>query len=518
MTHETTLSSVVDPVVFAEWFGMLTPSARNEFKAQLAQWDARPDQLSSKSALFTRFQRAYQHDPTFYDACREHFKAIAELEPSLSLLSEETLSEAEKESYSELLFFKPLLKPLNFIPLFMQLWAAIRVYILPGMAIMFPILTLLAPYILLKFMFKHPITFKSYMGILNSMIAGNVQAVLQGGGEDAQGGGLSPVAVVKQMVVVLVTLVQGIVQPYWSYQHLSRVDDLLITHGESVMALCEHYQAIESLLSDHGITPLQCALPPLPSARVAAAQAILHAPYVRLTLQRVGQLEVIMTLAHHPDMHPVRWVQSATPVFRICDTYDFQVGSATRHTASVSLDASHGAHALLTGPNKGGKSTVLRALSISALLAHTYGCSIGHLTATPFSQMFVCLKPDDLPGSKSRFEREIEFTAATLQCTTRPILVFIDELYHSTNPPDALRSCEIYSSKLWPMKNVISVISTHLFEWVEHAPKTIQRMCCPATIHADTREIQFSYTLTSGICTVSSVDTLLRKNGLSVSL
>ena len=165
----------------------------------------------------------------------------------------------------------------------------------------------------------------------------------------------------------------------------------------------------------------------------------------------------------------------------------------------------------LTGPNKGGKSTVLRALSSSALLAHTYGCSIGRTKMTPFKKMYVCLKPDDLPGSKSRFEREIEFTARTLK-ECGPILIFIDELYHSTNPSDALRSCEIYCDQLWKKSDRISVISTHLFELVEKAPPTIQRLCCPATVNKG--EVTFMYYMTEGICKVSSVDTLLKMNGL----
>jgi DNA mismatch repair ATPase MutS len=126
------------------------------------------------------------------------------------------------------------------------------------------------------------------------------------------------------------------------------------------------------------------------------------------------------------------------------------------------------------------------------------------------------LKPDDLPGSKSRFEREIEFTAQTLKrSASGPALIFIDELYHSTNPPDALRSCEIYSDALWNMTDRVSVISTHLFEWVAAAPAHVQRLCCPADHCPSTGEIRFHYTLQSGVCTVSSVDTLLQKNGLA---
>ena len=126
--------------------------------------------------------------------------------------------------------------------------------------------------------------------------------------------------------------------------------------------------------------------------------------------------------------------------------------------------------------------------------------------------MFVCLKPDDLPGSKSRFEREIEFTAKTLE-QQKPVLVFIDELYHSTNPPDALRSCNIYCDPLWKKENIVSVISTHLFELVEKANDSIQRLCCSASID-EKGDIHFDYTLSNGICKVSSVDELLKRNGL----
>jgi DNA mismatch repair ATPase MutS len=132
---------------------------------------------------------------------------------------------------------------------------------------------------------------------------------------------------------------------------------------------------------------------------------------------------------------------------------------------------------------------------------------------TPFDKLFVCLKPDDLPGSKSRFEREIEFTANTLTHGNQRLLILIDELYHSTNPPDALRSCEIYCKQLWKKDQIVSVISTHLFEFVEQAPVEIQRICCPARIN-DNGEIQFEYNLIEGVCKVSSVDSLLKSNGL----
>jgi DNA mismatch repair ATPase MutS len=291
---------------------------------------------------------------------------------------------------------------------------------------------------------------------------------------------------------------------------LKSIDDIITEKGNLAMRFKELYTELQTILNQHGFNFFKCPLPEINSARDATAQAVLNSSYFKMALKYVGSLEVIMNLAAKSEIYPVYWVKSDTPIFRSKDTFDFQVSEQNRKVISASFDKKN--HALLTGPNKGGKSTVLRALSISALLAHTYGCSLGNLTSTPFVKMFVCLKPDDLPGSKSRFEREIEFTANTLKYN-EPILIFVDELYHSTNPPDALRSCQIYCSQLWKKKNIISVISTHLFELVEKAEENIQRLCCAASIDRD-GDIHFEYTLKKGICKVSSVDELLKNNGL----
>ena len=92
-------------------------------------------------------------------------------------------------------------------------------------------------------------------------------------------------------------------------------------------------------------------------------------------------------------------------------------------------------------------------------------------------------------------------------------MVLLDELYHSTNPPEALFRCRQYSERLWKMPQCISVISTHLFEWVEEADPSIQRLCCPA-YYDNNHQLHFTYELQEGVSRVSSVHELLKKNGL----
>ena len=499
---------VIDVHAVAAWLGIEMEASKEAFCNRLAQWTADPSRLLAASAQMKRWKAAYRADPTLFEDATRLFHEMATMEKEIRALMN-TDSKAEQESYRELLFFRPSLQPLNFVPFLLSIWAALRVYVLPGLSLLLPILTLIAPYLILTFVFHIPITFHNYTTMLQSMLAGNLQSVLN---PQAAAAPSSPVHLFKQFGIVLMTLLQGIVQPYMTYQHLSSVDRLVVDHGELLQRFAASYQSLESLLEKHGMTLFHCPLPSFSSARDAMARILLQTTYFKMALRYVGSVEVVMRLAHQEEIHPVQWVQKDTPVFRIRDTFDFHVPATQRKTFSVRFDTQR--HALLTGPNKGGKSTVLRALSMSALLAHTYGCAVGQLVSTPFDRMFVCLKPDDLPGVTSRFEREIEFTASTLK-ERGPILVFIDELYHSTNPPDALRSCQIYSRQLWKKPQVISVISTHLFDWVKEADASIQRLCCPAEKDASCG-IRFLYRLDPGVCTVSSVDSLLEKNGMRV--
>jgi hypothetical protein len=495
---------MIDTAAFSSWIGLETQISKQVLTDRLQQWESDTNKLHHLRAKFVAFQEAFKKDPNFFPTCKAIFTEIATIEAKLTTLMNQE-SSLEEETYNELLFLKPHYKPFNFIPYVLTLWAVIRVYIIPGFALLIPLLILFMPYIILTHLFKIPITFSNYTQILNCIISGNVD-FLQTGISSMEG------ITLKQCGIIGITLVQGVIQPYWTYSHLHSVDTIIQENGTLIMRYKALYEELRVALDAHGFTFFTSPLPEYHTARDATASVILHPNSFKIALRYIGSLEILMTLASRSDIRPVKWISGVLPQFHGEDLIDFHVLGQAKETAkpiTIHLDTKR--HALLTGPNKGGKSTVLRAITVSMLLAHTYGCGLGHIQLTPFQRLHICLTPDDLPGSKSRFEREIEFTAETLR-QMGPTMVLIDELYHSTNPPDALRSCEIYCKQLWKKTNIVSVISTHLFDFVAAADHSIQRLCCPATEQNGT--VQFEYGLKTGICTVSSVDVLLKKNGL----
>jgi len=124
---------------------------------------------------------------------------------------------------------------------------------------------------------------------------------------------------------------------------------------------------------------------------------------------------------------------------------------------------------LFTGPNGGGKSTVLKALGHAAILAHSWGIAPGvYARMSFFDGMCSCLDPrEDISkgistfmASKHGMERLYQF--ARKNPAPRKILMLIDEPYAGTVDDEmALRTGQ-FCSDVTTIGNGIAVIATHV--------------------------------------------------------
>ena len=160
----TSVDSVIDADKFSEWIGLQTQSSKTCLHKQLSEWKSDAKKLVQLSKRFKRFKEAFERDPRFFGECYAVFQEISEIEKKLNTLLSSN-SDLEKESYNELLFLRPIFQPLNFVPFLLTCWSFFRVYLLPGLSFLVPFLTLIAPYIVLKFAFQVPITFQNYMSL-----------------------------------------------------------------------------------------------------------------------------------------------------------------------------------------------------------------------------------------------------------------------------------------------------------------------------------------------------------------
>lgn len=495
----------------SDWLGIKTKAGEQALIDR--EWNQNPREASWRFACIREALKGQM-------PVASQFEKLAILEKELDPLLKST-SELEHETYSELLFLSNWSKPLNFIPYLLAFWSVLRVYIMPGISFMLPLLIVIMPYLILKYILHLPMDKKTYWDILYKILKGQMPI-----GSGTDGPTVTPAQNPKDILKFLgqigwvgTTLFQSMAQPYWNFKHLRKVDEIISKKGKFVSELNVLYNEISDIMKQIGIKMYKN---PLASgqndqnqdARTSLASVLTDPIPIRHCLRLLGQMEVLLALASRPDICPVRWSNSNSTILKLKGCYDFHV--ADKNQKTFDLDLSDKTHVLLTGPNRGGKSTVLRAVTSSIRLAHTYGCSFGSdCEMSILTNMFTCLKPDDLPGTKSRFEREVEFTSGTLR-PRGPAIILIDELYHSTNPADAKEACKVYLKHLWDQPNTLSIISTHIFDLVEDSDETkVQRLCCPAK-DLGNGHIEFLYGLQPGICKVSSVHELLLASGMKL--
>ena len=172
----------------------------------------------------------------------------------------------------------------------------------------------------------------------------------------------------------------------------------------------------------------------------------------------------------------------------------------------------------LTGANMAGKSTFIKAVGISAYLAH-----IG--MGVPASEMKISLLDgilsniqitDNLIRGESFFYNEVQRIKSTIEKinTGKKWLILIDELFKGTNQEDAVRCSAAVMEGLRKNENCMFIISTHLYEIGESLKRhaTIQFHFFETSISEG--ELCFSYQLKPGISNDRLGYLILQKEGV----
>ncbi|XXG56105.1 hypothetical protein AAC387_Pa03g3608 [Persea americana] len=166
---------------------------------------------------------------------------------------------------------------------------------------------------------------------------------------------------------------------------------------------------------------------------------------------------------------------------------------------------------LLTGPNMGGKSTLLRATCLAVLLAQM-GCYVPceMCVLSPVDIIFTRLGATDrIMSGESTFFVECTETASILQHATQDSLVILDELGRGTSTFDGYAIAYAVFRHLVEKVHCRLLFATHYHpltkEFASHPHVTLQHMACAFKAKTGSsvigeQELVFLYRLTSGSC------------------
>jgi hypothetical protein len=174
---------------------------------------------------------------------------------------------------------------------------------------------------------------------------------------------------------------------------------------------------------------------------------------------------------------------------------------------------------MVSGSNMSGKSTLLRAVGVNAVLALT-GAPVRarRLRLTPLVVGATLRVQDSLRAGRSRFYAEAVRVRRLLQLadSTTPLLFLLDELFQGTNSHDRRVGAEAVLHRLLG-RGAIGLVTTH-----DLALTSIADRLAPRAInvhfedHGGDGALEFDYRLRSGVVPSSNGLALLRAVGIDV--
>ncbi|MCC6539071.1 MAG: DNA mismatch repair protein MutS [Bryobacterales bacterium] len=169
---------------------------------------------------------------------------------------------------------------------------------------------------------------------------------------------------------------------------------------------------------------------------------------------------------------------------------------------------------LLSGSNMAGKSTLLRAIGVNAVLAFA-GAPVraANLRLSAFSLVASLSIQDALADGKSRFLAEVERLrhALHLAAASPPLLFLIDEIFSGTNSTDRRIAAEAVAVAL-SNAGALGAISTHDLALTAIPNATNAHMCA----RSDSDPLAFDYLLKPGINAQSNALAIARLAGVPI--
>lgn len=477
--------------------GVTSQSALNLFKEQAEKWTTNLTILNARSEAWRRLKCS--------DASRweTHLPALLENEIILRELDPATASESQKEDWSQILFTNHF-SSLNFVPFALMYVAVSKIFLAPMIAWCMPFMTIILPFLALRFVYGMPVTWEAYWAAMRPMIMGNM------GGA----GGQLTISTLLQWASMIVSYAHGMYIPYTNAVHCYKIDQLMLKGSKALIDTIRRLREIAAAWVSYGIRKPWSLPDPAKygDERQAIAWLVEDKELLPQIYRAIGQVEITSAIQRDSTLVPVEWMQSSVPMCSIVGGYDPLLVKEHRVPYNLVMGQTDH-HVICTGPNRGGKSTFLRSVLTTLVFAHVWGVAFaGRCVLTPVEWVISSLRLEDRPGKESLFEREVSVAGEILKRARAQESrgwILIDELFHTTNPPDAATASQIFLQQLWKSDLVTSIVSTHLFSHAESAPPRCQRLCVESVFNTETGKIQYLYTVAKGINTMSSVNELL---------
>jgi len=390
-----------------------------------------------------------------------------------------------------------------------ELVVAVRTVVLPGIAAMLPIFVFATP-IVAAILQGQSVSLKSYVQVLSDAIKRALPPVM---GKPRFAGKGGPLEIGEQFIHIGVSLAMFVASIWSQISSAIKMRTVVADMRQRAVALRSYSQSLQELALLLGVSlPDGLRLVWDTNDLGAFGEGWNVGSALEKLLHMGGQLDMFVAVARRgftcipkTEHHEMRLTDLWHPGLgdkRVYNSIRLGGGGASEH-------------AILTGPNRGGKSTVLKSLGAAVLMHQTLGIVFARQAILPiFGSIQTALHPADTLGKMSLFEAEIDFAREIRDLKHEgPLFLMMDEIFHGTNAHEGTEASRVFLDWLYaePVGSIFSVISTHYLDLPRQYTQ-VQRFCMEA--YQTDAGLRYTYRLHPGINELSSVREILRERGL----
>jgi len=407
---------------------------------------------------------------------------------------------------------------------FMLLYYGYRYYVSPVFTIIYPLLVIIVPFIIMKYIMKTKIKMNIFYELAKKMYLPKLKSKSV----------KSKLSFIGSILFSVYSYLNGIYKEYKIIKDINKTINLLHSHLHSVINIINFYK---DLLKDNIMKLKEIDFNTFNFLSKKSLEnkdnyfsnkAYIYHSYNKFLLVKdkfidilcnIGKIENyyhISKLINNDKYSFTNYIQNTkTPYIEFNDMWHPLINKNIPNT--IKQGGKHKKSYIITGPNGGGKSTYLRNIALNILFSQTYGFSFSkNGFMTPYSHIDTYMFIPDKEGFESLFQAEVNRCKNIIDnLDNKFYYLIVDEIFNSTNPIEGISCSYSFIDLLNGYKNILGIYSTH-YNYITKLEENVKNIGnLKVNVNRKNNKIIFPYKIEKGISKDYIALELLKEKGFS---